>query len=472
MNKSSVLTGVLVTSLLLTACGGSQAASQSASSPSSAPAAASEASAPESVLSAAPETESATDAAANSAATDSAAADAAGSDATAPAGTDSTAAASDASSTTADGAPSTGALWQYTYAGVEHPYLTAISEYLVAFDAENLEIKDGMIPVITSIEIDNEDPSDIKMWGIFDINNFTLADKTLTADNSERLLGLMHLAQAEDGSCTVTNAEFVLEGDTGAIEALCDGHEMALKGLTNPFVTEETRRWYISQFVAAEGLDADSYCMTDGKVLPLAYTAQASPDWVAELPEASEVNSLIVVDITIGSNARLTMHEKDAEGIWQQTLDEAAFIGKNGAEKTREGDTKTPLGTFGFNAALGILDDPGCAIPYTKVDDSHYWDADSNSAHYNTLVSTNDYTDFSIEDSEHIVDYPNAYKYILNTTYNEEQTPMKGSAIFLHCYREERTYTGGCISIPLDKMEYVMTHVQPDTKIIIRYMPE
>ena len=87
---------------------------------------------------------------------------------------------------------------------------------------------------------------------------------------------------------------------------------------------------------------------------------------------------------------------------------------------------------------------------------------------YNKLVTTTEYTDFDPDASERIVDYPNAYKYILNTTYNEDGTPMKGSAIFLHCYREQRTYTGGCISIPFDKMEYVMTHVQPDSKIIIR----
>ena len=70
------------------------------------------------------------------------------------------------------------------------------------------------------------------------------------------------------------------------------------------------------------------------------------------------------------------------------------------------------------------------------------------------------------------MDYPNAYKYLLNTTYNEQCAPGVGSAIFLHCYREQRTYTGGCISIPFESMEYVMKHISPDAKIIIRMQPD
>ena len=363
---------------------------------------------------------------------------------------------------------STGAVWQYSYAGTEHSYLEAISEYLAKYDADNLEISDGFIPCITSVEIDNSDENDIKLWGIFDIYNYALSEETLEEKNGKRLIGMFSLAQLEDGKCSVKEASFVDEGDDAAIEALCRDHDMALEGLKNPIATEETRRFFISEYVKKSGLKASAYKPLDGESMPIEYVKKASPDWVKTLPEAEETDSLIVVNVTVGSNAVLTMHEKNADGIWEQTLDEAAFIGKNGVGKTKEGDTKTPLGTFGFNKALGINDDPGCALPYTKVNDSHYWDCDSNSGHYNTLVSTDDYKDFSTDDSEHIVDYPNAYKYILNTTYNEECIPNAGSAIFLHCYREQRTYTGGCISIPLDSMEYVMTHIKSDSKIIIR----
>ena len=362
--------------------------------------------------------------------------------------------------------------WEYTYAGVEHPYLEAISDYLCRYNEKNPEQKDGMIPCITVLQVDNDDESDVKIWGVFDVSNYTLTDGTLVEENTARLAGLFHLSREADGSYAVTEGEFLKNDDPDAIDAMTEGYDLAREGLHHITVTEETRRWYLSQFVKAEGLDAVQYRPLGGDPLPLAYEAQPSPAWVADLPEAAETGSLIVVDITVGSNAVLTMHEKQADGTWMQTVDEAAFIGKNGPGKEKEGDLKTPLGTFGFNAALGIHDDPGCAIPYTKVDDTYYWDADSDSDRYNTLVTTNEYTDFNKDESEHIIDFKNAYQYILNTTYNDDGTPMKGSAIFLHCYREERTYTGGCISIPFEQMEYVMKHVQPDSRIIIRMADE
>ncbi|MBQ7252428.1 MAG: L,D-transpeptidase family protein [Kiritimatiellae bacterium] len=136
--------------------------------------------------------------------------------------------------------------------------------------------------------------------------------------------------------------------------------------------------------------------------------------------------------------------------------------------KEREGDLKTTLGTFGFNRAFGLADDPWCALDYVKVDDTHYWDCNGEAARYNTLVTTGEYRDFDKEASERIADCPDAYRYVLNTTWNEERIPGKGSAIFLHSQREGRTYTAGCIAIPEKAMEYVMRHVRPETKILIR----
>lgn len=361
--------------------------------------------------------------------------------------------------------------WRYSYAGTEHAYLEAISDYLLGYYEERPELGDGMIPCFTSLEVDNENEKDIKFWGIFDIYTYSLKEETLIEESGTRLLGLFRLEQDKEGKCHVIEASFVEPGDTDAIQELCKGHDLALEGMLHPTVAEESRRWYIAQFVKAAGIPADKYQPAGSEAMPICYEKQASPDWLYELLETRETDCILVVDIGVGSNAVLTMHEKNAKGLWEQTLDEAAFIGKNGSGKAREGDTKTPLGSFGFNAALGIDDDPGCPLPYTKVDASHYWDCDGTSARYNSLVSTDDYTDFHLEDAEHLVDYPNAYRLILNTTYNEAGTPGLGSAIFLHCYREQRTYTGGCISIPYESMKYVMTHIQPDAKIVIRLKP-
>ncbi|MBQ5951904.1 MAG: L,D-transpeptidase family protein [Lachnospiraceae bacterium] len=365
---------------------------------------------------------------------------------------------------------STGSKWQYSYAGVEHHYLEAITGFLVDYDAKHLKTKDGMIPAFTVIEIDNEDPENIGVWGIFDIYNYTLSGDTLVEENGTRLFARFTLKEGENGVCERTGAAVVEGIDEAAFEKLCEGHAQALEGFKNPVVTEETRRFYISEFVKKSGIAAAKYQPAGRQPLPIEYAAQPSPVWVSALPEAAQTDVLMLVDITIGSNAVFSMHEKGADGTWTRTVDVQAYIGKNGPGKMREGDLRTPLGTFGFNRALGINDDPGCAIPYVKVTDDHYWVGDSTSPRYNTLADIREYADFNTEDAEHIVDYPNAYKYILNTTYNEEHTPYRGNAIFLHCYREQRTYTGGCIGIPEETMKFVMQRVRPDSKIIIRVM--
>ena len=47
-----------------------------------------------------------------------------------------------------------------------------------------------------------------------------------------------------------------------------------------------------------------------------------------------------------------------------------------------------------------ILDNPGTNLPYIKVNQSHYWDSDSKSKNYNTLVNNETYSDFNVSESE------------------------------------------------------------------------
>ena len=84
-----------------------------------------------------------------------------------------------------------------------------------------------------------------------------------------------------------------------------------------------------------------------------------SPKWVTDLPAAKTSDQLFVVAAYDKTTAWVSMHEKDADGKWQMIMSTPGYIGKNGLGKTKEGDGKTPVGTFGFNAAFGIADDPG-----------------------------------------------------------------------------------------------------------------
>ena len=197
-----------------------------------------------------------------------------------------------------------------------------------------------------------------------------------------------------------------------------------------------------------------------------------SPEWMAELDAAGTADQMLVVAAfnETATDAWVSLHEKQDDGTWHMVMTSPGFIGKNGLGKTKEGDAKTPVGTFHFNRAFGIADDPGCAIPYVKVDEDTYWSGDPREGfHYNELVNLKDLPELDIEsgDSEHIVDYPYHYQYCLNISYNEEGTPGLGSAIFLHCLAPAKPFTGGCVSIPEDHMKYVMQHVDEKTAVVI-----
>lgn len=198
-----------------------------------------------------------------------------------------------------------------------------------------------------------------------------------------------------------------------------------------------------------------------------------SPEWVNQLPQAKNesVNQLFIV-AGIGMNsssAAISMHERDAEGHWKQVLSTPGFIGKEGLcleEEHSEDTTATPMGVYKFNRAFGIADDPGCAISYFKVNNSTYWSGDE-AIHYNEMVDINVHPKLNMTNSEHILDYQHQYRYCLNINFNENGTPGKGSAIFLHCFDPIKPYTGGCVAVPENVMVEIMRNVNPDCVVVI-----
>ena len=196
-----------------------------------------------------------------------------------------------------------------------------------------------------------------------------------------------------------------------------------------------------------------------------------SPEWVTRLPAAQDAEQLFVVAAMAmdRTTASISMHQKDADGRWKQILSTPGFVGKNGLcldADHAEGCAQTPVGVYRFNKAFGIAPDPGCAIPYLQVDDDIYWSGDPD-YHYNEMVNINDYPGLVMDDSEHIVDYEYQYQYCLNISFNEDGTPGRGSAIFLHCFGPTKPYTGGCVALPENIMKLVMQNVREDCVVVI-----
>lgn len=173
-----------------------------------------------------------------------------------------------------------------------------------------------------------------------------------------------------------------------------------------------------------------------------------------DIPEDAEV--LVIVEGS-GLDAAVSAYTKDTEaGAWE-LLDftSEGKLGRKGLGKEVEGDEKTPMGIFKMNTPFGIKDAlEGFPDNYIKVTPDLYWNGDSDSELYNRLVSTNTYDDFNKSKSEHLIDYAGYYNYCIDTGYNPEGTPHRGSALFLHC--SMGINTGGCIAIPEETMIQIL----------------
>ena len=240
--------------------------------------------------------------------------------------------------------------------------------------------------------------------------------------------------------------------------------------------TEATTPVTEAETAASETAPAVTESGSDHIVLNIdGYPADPSPDWLKALPEAQDdsVTQLFIVAASAmdETTAYISMHERDKNGEWVQILTAPGFVGKNGCCPDAdhfEGCGQTPLGRYHFTMAFGIAPDPGCAMDYFQVTDDTYWSGDMNeSMHYNEMVDINDYPDLDLTYSEHIADYEYPYQYCLNISFNEDGTPGRGSAIFLHCNNPQTQYTAGCVAVPEDIMVKIMQSVYPDCVVII-----
>ncbi|MBQ6380687.1 MAG: L,D-transpeptidase family protein [Clostridia bacterium] len=166
-------------------------------------------------------------------------------------------------------------------------------------------------------------------------------------------------------------------------------------------------------------------------------------------------------------HAELSIYQAKG-GKYEKVFNCAALVGKNGPGKQSEGDTKTPLGTWEIGEAYGIAENPGSLLPYTKITDDMYWCATgSNGKKYNTLLRKGDDPDNDYSEDEHLMDYPIRYKYLLDLGYNKAGAPYAGNAIFLHCWKDPDTPTGGCVAVSEEDMVTILKTVTPGTTATI-----
>jgi L,D-peptidoglycan transpeptidase YkuD (ErfK/YbiS/YcfS/YnhG family) len=189
----------------------------------------------------------------------------------------------------------------------------------------------------------------------------------------------------------------------------------------------------------------------------LADASPAAHPAAAARRESSQLVTVIAASYGV-TQAELTAYQWAGER-WRRVFGPwIAWIGRNGMAPPgakREGDGRTPSGTFGFGFFFGVDPDPGVRFPYRRVHAYDAWDDDPSSPLYNEWVDDR-YADPGADPEPMDV---SAYDYGAVIGYNTARTPGLGSAIFLHI--NIGMPTAGCVTLPVGELLEIMRWLNP-----------
>lgn len=170
--------------------------------------------------------------------------------------------------------------------------------------------------------------------------------------------------------------------------------------------------------------------------------------------------------------ATFDAYQRNTSGGWQLVYGPwQADIGENGfapAGQKKEGDGRTPSGTYGFTFFFEDLANPGgFKFPFRQATTSDVWDDDPNSADYNQWIDESTQgTAAAGASPEPMYDEP-SYNYGAVIAYNMDPVVAgDGSAIFLHVSTGQPTV--GCVSLPQDELLEVLRWLDPSQQPLIK----
>jgi L,D-peptidoglycan transpeptidase YkuD (ErfK/YbiS/YcfS/YnhG family) len=167
------------------------------------------------------------------------------------------------------------------------------------------------------------------------------------------------------------------------------------------------------------------------------------------------------------TTATLTAYQKTSTGwtlVWGPWL---AYVGEGGFAppgQKREGDLRTPSGSYGFGFFFGIDPDPGVAFPWRPVvySQDDVWDDDPASADYNEWIDESASGSAAAGANPEPMYDPPYYDYGAVIDYNMDpvvRDPPMGSAIFFH-YSPDATV--GCVALPeVSELTDVLRWLEP-----------
>jgi L,D-peptidoglycan transpeptidase YkuD (ErfK/YbiS/YcfS/YnhG family) len=201
--------------------------------------------------------------------------------------------------------------------------------------------------------------------------------------------------------------------------------------------------------------------------MPSSVAVSAHPAAVAAARQAGSQLVTVVAASYGATRAELTAYRR-AGGQWQRVFGPwVAWIGRNGIAPPgakREGDGRTPSGTFGFGFFFGVDANPKVLFPYRRIYAYDFWDDDPASPRYNLWVDARQASPGAAPEPMDV----SAYDYGAVIAYNTARTPGRGSAIFLHI--NIGTPTAGCVTLPVGELLEILRWLNPadSPKITLR----
>lgn len=155
------------------------------------------------------------------------------------------------------------------------------------------------------------------------------------------------------------------------------------------------------------------------------------------------------------------------QGGWKKIYAFPAVTGRDGiveAEKKREGDQATPAGVYAFGFVFGYGKKPDTRMEYRELTDDNKWIDDSEHPMYNRLVTGK--TD--AKSFEKMRRDDNLYRLGIVVHYNTAPVvKYKGSAIFLHIWRDRDTPTSGCVALSEEDIKTIASWLDPERDPLI-----
>ena len=132
----------------------------------------------------------------------------------------------------------------------------------------------------------------------------------------------------------------------------------------------------------------------------------------------------------------------------------------------REGDGATPRGLFRLRRLWWRPDrgrKPPTLLPAVRIDRNVAWCEDATDRRYNRPFRR-----LADEPGDRLWRDDRLYDYIVEIDHNSRpRIAGRGSAVFLHVARPDRSPTAGCVALAAPDLRRLLARLGPDTRILV-----